>query len=108
MFNLFERMEVYQDRMPPTLIPIADNGFGNQYCIGINGPEFGRVYYWDRHGEFDPDEYVEEQGINAAEFSDGEDICSVPPEVFFRNVYSVGQSFEDFLCRISLNPSQSS
>lgn len=107
MFSLLARIEHYRDRMPSTMIPIGDNGLGNLYCIGIAGPEYGKVFYWDRHGEFDLDEFVAEQGIDLSDFEDGDTICDVPPDVWFRNVYLIAESFQIFLLGLKIDPSES-
>jgi hypothetical protein len=74
--------------MPDTMIPIADDGGGNQICLGIKGKERGKVYYWDHHNEWDEQDYLEDYGE------------PMPPEVKFQNVYLIAKSFEDFIQRL--------
>ena len=38
-------------RMPPELLPIADDPGGNQICLGIDGDARGKVYFWDHERE---------------------------------------------------------
>jgi hypothetical protein len=78
----------YQGRMPDTIIPIADDGGGNQICLGIKGNERGKVYYWDHDNEWDEEDYLEDHGK------------PMPPAVKFQNVHLVAESFEDFIQRL--------
>jgi hypothetical protein len=43
--------KVYKNRMPKSLVPIADDPFGNAICIGINGNDKGKVFFWDHENE---------------------------------------------------------
>jgi hypothetical protein len=58
--SLREARETYQgeeDRIPRSLIWIADDPFGNAICLGLDGLERGRIYFWDHENEPDPDEW---------------------------------------------------
>jgi len=66
--------QTYRDRMPRSLIPIADDPGGNAVCLGIHGNERGKIYFWDHEMEADEDE-----------------------EPTFENVYLVAESFMVFL-----------
>lgn len=88
--SLAESIEALKGRMPDTMIPIADDGAGNQICLGIKGQERGKVYYWDHHNDPDEQEYLEDYGT------------PMPPEVKFQNVYLIAESFEDFLRRLEV------
>jgi hypothetical protein len=83
-------IEILRDRMPNTIIPIGDDGVGNQICIGIAGNERGKVYFWDHENEWDEADYLEEEGV------------PMPPEVKFQNVYLVAESFADFINRLEV------
>ncbi len=53
----FERnCRMSEGRMPPDLIPIASDPFGNWICIAVSGEDCGQVYFWDHEREADPDE----------------------------------------------------
>ncbi|MBB1420133.1 SMI1/KNR4 family protein [Pseudoalteromonas sp. SG44-1] len=54
--------------IPETLCPIADDGIGNQICIGIQKPHFGNMYFWNKDGEVD---YGEEVTFDNIEFLAG-------------------------------------
>jgi hypothetical protein len=91
--SLMRNVEKYQGRMPETMIPIADDGGGNQICLGIDGEDQGKVYYWDHHNEWDEEDYLEEHGK------------PMPPEVKFQNVHLIAESFEDFIQRLEKSQS---
>jgi hypothetical protein len=38
-------------RMPVDLMPIASDPFGNYICIVFNGPNLGKIYFWDHEEE---------------------------------------------------------
>ncbi|MBK8915639.1 MAG: SMI1/KNR4 family protein [Phycisphaerales bacterium] len=38
----------YRPFMPRTLLPVMDDGMGNNYCVDVaEGPSFGSVVFWD-------------------------------------------------------------
>lgn len=87
-YSFAEAIALYKDRMPDTIIPIGDDGFGHLICLGIKGEERGKVYYWDYENEWDEEDYLERYGE------------PMPPEVKFQNVYLIAESFEDFILRL--------
>lgn len=86
--SLAKRINDYKGRIPESLMPIGDDGAGNQICIGIKGPERDRIYYWDHENDPNDQEYFEDHGE------------PMPPEVKFQNVYLVADSFEGFIYRL--------
>lgn len=84
LYTIKDRIKCYQDRMPETLLPIGGDGGGNQICLGIAGPERGRIYFWDHEDEWDEEDYT----------SRGKPI---PPDLKFQNVHLIANSFEEFL-----------
>jgi hypothetical protein len=83
--SLSKRINTYKGRMPDTLIPIADDGGGDQICLGIKGEEQGKIYYWDHENEWDEEDYQEEHG------------SEMPLEAKFQNVQPIAGSFIDFI-----------
>ena len=61
---------------PKDLMPIASDPGGNIICLGISGEVYGKVYFWDIRGQ-------------AAAFG--------VKEPWYRNVYLIANSFEDFI-----------
>ncbi len=45
--------EVYDERIPADLIPIADDANGNAICIGWTGEREVKIYFWDHEDELD-------------------------------------------------------
>jgi hypothetical protein len=88
--SLAESITLYKGRMPDTIIPIGDEGGGNQICLGIKGDERGKVYYWDHENTWSELRYREHFGK------------PMPPEFKFQNVYLVAESFEDFIRRLEV------
>lgn len=86
--GLAKRIDAYRGRVPDAVIPIGDDGGGNQICIGIKCNDKGKVYYWDHNHEWDEEDYLEETGE------------PMPAEVKFQNLYLAADSFEDFIRRL--------
>lgn len=36
--------------IPPNYLPIADDAFGNQICVGLSEEIFGQIFFWDHEG----------------------------------------------------------
>jgi hypothetical protein len=71
--------EVYTDRVPPDLLPIASDSFGNVICVGIRGKRRRRIYFWDHEDEFD------DNGQGRQDYG---------------NVYLLADSFDEFLGKL--------
>lgn len=52
--QLLTAFNILKGRIPKELIPIADDPFGNQVCIAIEGKEIGTIYFWDHEAEHQP------------------------------------------------------
>lgn len=72
--DLENEWNVFKNRIPQTMIPFASDPFGNQLCIGVTGDEKGKVYFWDHELEGEEDE-----------------------QPYYKNVYKIAESFQDFL-----------
>ena len=75
-FRLERAVDVYADRIPGDLIPIAADTFGNVLCIGWKGRRQGKIYFWDHEDELD------ENGLFVQDY---------------RNVFLVANSLQEFL-----------
>lgn len=73
-YDLDENIEVYTERIPVNLLPIATDPGGNILCISTHGEDFGTVYFWDHSFEGLP--------------SDKPD---------YHNVYFIAESFDRLL-----------
>lgn len=76
-YNLFENYQIFLNRMPKELIPIASDGCGNQICLAVQGDNYGKVYFWDHDWEHDEGE-----------------------EPTYRNIYLIANSFTEFVNKL--------
>jgi cell wall assembly regulator SMI1 len=58
-YDLEKTYQFYSDseRIPPDVLPIAEDFAGNLICICTNKNDAGKIYYWDHELEFDIHEY---------------------------------------------------
>lgn len=54
--DLLKTIRIFDQRIPSDFVPIADDPYGNQICIAISGPNYGKIYFWDH--EFETDDEV--------------------------------------------------
>ncbi len=94
--DLARIISIYKGRIPNTVIPIADDGGGNQICLGIDGNERGKVYYWVHDYIGDHDDPCDVEGYLKRH---GE---AMPPEVRLANLQLVADSFEEFIDRLQV------
>jgi cell wall assembly regulator SMI1 len=48
--------QVMRGRWPRRFIAIAIDDFGNQFCLSLGEPDYGRVYFWNHEEEAEEDE----------------------------------------------------
>jgi len=72
--NLLKEFLRHENRIPKEFIPIARDPGSNIVCLGVNGSEYGKVYFW----EFD-------QAVPYGE------------EPNFDNMYLLANNFTDFI-----------
>lgn len=85
--SVAENIEAFRDRMPEALIAIGNDGLDGQICLGVTGPERGRVHYWDVERGWN-EEYYTRKGL------------PIPPDLKRRNVHLIAESFEEFFDRL--------
>jgi ankyrin repeat protein len=49
--DILNNYNVFKGRVKKELLPIADDPFGNQICIGIKNKYIGKIYFWDHEFE---------------------------------------------------------
>ncbi|HEY1016271.1 MAG TPA: SMI1/KNR4 family protein [Herpetosiphonaceae bacterium] len=76
--DLCDALYTFYGRVPDDLIPIAYDPYGSQFCIGIDGRRFGKIYFWD-HAE----ESEEESGE------------------YYENTYLLANSLDEFFAGLS-------
>jgi hypothetical protein len=91
-YSLSHRMAYYRGRMPDGVIPIGDNGLGNQICLAVTGDRRGQVLYWDRNTEVDEEDYIEDYGHPPT------------PAERFGNIHPIARSFAEFLQGLVSDP----
>lgn len=72
--NLDYKLRRFRDRIPSRMFPVASDPGGSLICIVTEGPETGRVYFWDHEEEADEGEPPTEE-----------------------NLYFIAESFDEFL-----------
>ncbi len=91
--GLQQQINLFADRVPTTMIPIASDGGAGQICLGIKGDDVGKVFYWDMANEpLDEETYQEDFGE------------PMPPEAKRQNVYLIAESFDEFLDQMITGP----
>lgn len=78
-YDLEREYEVYAERIPAELIPIANDAFGNAICLGVKGKYRGKMYFWDHEAELD------ENGRSRRDYG---------------NVYLLANSLDEFLSNL--------
>lgn len=52
--DLVEHVQAYSGRIPPGMLPFADDGFGNVLLLDARDEADGPVWFWDHELETDP------------------------------------------------------
>jgi hypothetical protein len=84
--SLEENMKQYDERIPASIIPIAEDLTGNLICIGVRGEAKGRIYYWDHENEMAARNMLQ---------LDLKGITSI--DDYWENIYLIAESFIDFI-----------
>lgn len=82
-YNLEEYIGIYkrdQKRLPISMLPIANDPFGNLVCVSCEERDYGFVYFWDHENEVN---YEIEDDTN------------------YSNLYLISYSFKEFLENLS-------
>lgn len=86
-FNeLVDAVDTFGGVLPETIIPIGDDGGGNQFCLGVNGNDFGKVYFHNHGIGWHAD--AEAYRVRCEE---------VPADIRYQTVFEVAPSFEQFI-----------
>ena len=80
--DLLSNIRTFNQRIPTSFISIAGDPFGNQVCIAISGPEYGKIYFWDHENEADDGEpaTMDNMTLITQNFSDFLNSLHLPPE----------------------------
>jgi hypothetical protein len=84
--ELVDAIDTYREVLPETIIPIGDDGGGNQFCLGVSGKDFGKVYFHNHSIGWHADaEKYRERGE------------AVPADIRYQTVCEIAPSFEQFI-----------
>jgi hypothetical protein len=61
--DMIKVYEIYKDRVPSWLLPVADTDEGNLICISIRPADEGAVYFWDHELEAEEGEPPSEENL---------------------------------------------
>lgn len=56
--------DVFRGRIPERLLPIADDSFGNLFCLSLTGNDVGQVFFLDRYEESESRPYFVAKDFN--------------------------------------------
>jgi cell wall assembly regulator SMI1 len=61
--SMWHMLEVYADRVPYWLLPVASDQFGNLFAVSLRDEDNGSVWFWHHEEEADEDEPPTEANI---------------------------------------------
>lgn len=61
--NMWNKLETYRDRVPPWLLPVANDDCGNLFAVSLREEDLGSVWFWDHEEEADEGEPPSEDNI---------------------------------------------
>ena len=70
-YSLEEEIDIYDERIPAGMLPIASDPFGNAILIGVSSDDVSGVWFWDHE--------IEPESINDS------------------GIYKIAESFDQFL-----------
>lgn len=56
-YNILIYFKAYKGRIPYNMFPIGYDPGGNLILISVEGPNYGKIYYWDHEQETEPADY---------------------------------------------------
>jgi cell wall assembly regulator SMI1 len=62
--NMWKRLDVYAERVPTWLLPVASDAFGNLFAVSLRDEDNGSVWFWDHEQEADEDEPPTEDNLS--------------------------------------------
>ncbi len=62
--SMWNKLTTFQGRVPPWLLPAAQDAYGNLYAISLRPSDFGSVWFWDHEEEADEGEPPSEDNIS--------------------------------------------
>ena len=62
--NLRRYIRFYKKRIPSNMIPVGRDPGGNQICLGIIGPDRGKVFFWFHEDEVEEGEIPDYRNVD--------------------------------------------
>ena len=95
--HLEGNIQQYYERIPDSIVPIADDNAGNLICMGIRGDREGKIFFWDHETE-----------ITARVMLGEKEYESVSVDDYWENVSLIAESFFDFIKSLELEKREAS
>lgn len=61
--DLWHKIDIYAGRVPSWLLPVANDEYGNLFCLSLRESDRGSVWFWDHEEEADEDESPSEGNL---------------------------------------------
>jgi cell wall assembly regulator SMI1 len=61
--SMWANLQVYEGRVPPWLLPVASDEYGNLFAVSLRESDLGSVWFWDHEQEADEGEPPTEDNI---------------------------------------------
>lgn len=62
--NMWKILDLFQDRVPAWLLPVAADEYGNLFAVSLRDDDRGSVWFWDHEEEADEGDPPSEDNIN--------------------------------------------
>jgi cell wall assembly regulator SMI1 len=62
--SMWHKLDVFHDRLPVWLLPVAQDAYGNLFAISLRDEDLGSVWFWDHEEEADEGEPPSEDNID--------------------------------------------
>jgi len=61
---MWKKLKTFSGRHPSWLLPVAQDEYGNLFCLSLRDEDFGTVWFWDHEEEADEDEPPTEDNVS--------------------------------------------
>jgi hypothetical protein len=61
--DLWRKLDVFAGRVPSWLLPVAQDEYGNLFCVSLRDADLGSVWFWDHEEEADEGEPPTEDNL---------------------------------------------
>ncbi|MEK4851454.1 SMI1/KNR4 family protein [Paenibacillus sp. FSL H7-0756] len=89
--DLENKINQYYERIPSSLMPIADDGNGNLICIGVKGNYNEKIYFWHHEDELSANLMLNEKKYRNIGLDD-----------YWDNIFLISNTFTDFISSLEI------